>query len=131
MTPVCFVPVVSPDRLACHLGQRRIVLIEQESYRKIVDNSDLSFGRLRWAGATRVGRRRDYHLLTERGLKTRIIYTILYGGSGIESSRGMTYSRDGFGLGALSVERRYAVRPVLIDILKGSNRHSVGRFHKL
>ena len=77
MTPVCFVPVVSPDRLACHLGQRRIVLIEQESYRKIVDNSDLSFGRLRSAGATRVGRRRDYHLLTERGLKTRIIYTIL------------------------------------------------------
>ena len=69
MTPVCFVPVVPPDRLAYHLGQRRIVLIEQESYRKIVDNSDLSFGLLRSAGATRVGRRRDYHLLTERGLK--------------------------------------------------------------
>jgi|SRR5215469_12958971 len=71
MTPVCFVPVVSPDRLACHLRQRRIVLIEQESYRKIVDNSDLSFG------TTRLGRGRDYHLLTERGLVSRIIYTIL------------------------------------------------------
>ena len=77
MTPVCFVPVVSPDRLACHLGQRRIVLIEQESYRKIVDNSDLSFGRWRSAGATRLGRGKDYHLQTERGLDLRISRTIL------------------------------------------------------
>src|SRR5215831_5749101 len=75
VSPECFLPVVSPDRLACHLGQRRIV--EQESYRKIVDNSDLSFGRLRSARATRLGRGKDYYSLTERGLDLRINRTIL------------------------------------------------------
>jgi len=52
MTPVCFIPVVSPDSLVRYLGQRRIVVMEQEAYRKIKDNSDSSFGDLHSAGAT-------------------------------------------------------------------------------